>query len=351
MPNTPNLLLTPETLRNKVYFSKHLTAYHCWHELETALKRQGVMYELLPNTADIWARDYMPIQCATDRYVTYTYNPDYLKNQPQYITNWQNVVPRHRLPIFNSQLVLDGGNIIVCDKKVILTDKIFVENSTLSHSEVLHRLQDAFRAEPIIIPWDKAEPYGHADGMVRYIGNNRVLLTNYSNFDHDLRKQLLKTLRPHFDEVLELHYDVAKPHKWNWAYINYLLVDGKLFIPRLYAEEDEQARSQLSIALNIPQEHIEMVDIRTILKAGGGLNCISWTIFAQYSPLLQDEFTQTMHKEFSIDEETEIKHRAGCVWTLLGKDYTPEQLQMYCNLYDITIAQAERWKDYWLKMA
>lgn len=284
MPNTlnsvvrpPKNLLTPETLRNKVYFSSHLRAYKCWPELQAALLRQHVSYDLLPHTKDIWARDYMPVQCATNRYVAYTYNPDYLRNQPQYITNWQCVMPQHRLPIFDSQLVLDGGNIIVCEGKVILTDKIFVENATLSRSEVLHRLQEAFMAEPIIIPWDKEEPYGHADGMVRYVGNNRVLLTNYSNFDIALRQRLLQALQPHF-EVLELHYDVARPHKWNWAYINYLLVGGSLFVPCLHSDEDEQASIQLGDALGILHQHIELIDINTILRAGGGLNCISWTI-------------------------------------------------------------------------
>lgn len=226
MPNIHNSsvilshpIVAPETLRNRVFFSKHLTAYQCWKELETALKRQGVKYELLPHTTDIWARDYMPVQCMSNRYVTYEYNPDYLQRQPQYITNWQTVIQRHRLPIHDSQL--------------------------------------------------------------------------------------LQKLQPHFD-VIELHYDVSKPHKWNWAYINYLLVDGKLFMPRLNAEEDEQAYTQLSVALNIPTKHIELIDIHTILKAGGGLNCISWTIFANRSPLLHDELTSAMHKEFSIDEETEI---------------------------------------------
>lgn len=312
MPNIHNSsvilshpIVAPETLRNRVFFSKHLTAYQCWKELETALKRQGVKYELLPHTTDIWARDYMPVQCMSNRYVTYEYNPDYLQRQPQYITNWQTVIQRHRLPIHDSQLILDGGNVIVCDEKVILTDKIFVENPTLSANDVLYRLENDFQAEIVIIPWDKAEPYGHADGMVRYVGNNRVLLTNYIDFNPQLRDQLLQKLQPHFD-VIELHYDVSKPHKWNWAYINYLLVDGKLFMPRLNAEEDEQAYTQLSVALNIPTKHIELIDIHTILKAGGGLNCISWTIFANRSPLLHDELTSAMHKEFSIDEETEI---------------------------------------------
>lgn len=284
MPNTldsivppPQNLLIPETLRNRVYFSSHIRAYRCWSELQAALLRQHVSYDLLLHTKDIWARDYMPVQCAYNRYITYNYDPDYLRTQPQYITRWNQAIPSKSIPWYDAGLRLDGGNIIMCDDKVILTDKIFYENPALSHREVLRRLEEAFMVKPVIIPWDKEEPYGHADGMVRYVGNNRVLLTNYSNFDLALRQRLLQALQPHF-EVLELHYDVVHPHKWNWAYINYLLVGGSLFIPCLHSDEDEQAFVQLGDVLGILHKHIELIDINTVLRAGGGLNCISWTI-------------------------------------------------------------------------
>ena len=142
--------------------------------------------------------------------------------------------------------------------------------------EVLRRLENAFNAEAVIIPWDHHEPYGHADGMVRYIEKSKVLITNYRDFDTDFRKKMLDALQPHF-EVVELHYDVEKPHKWNWAYINFLLADRKLFLPRLNTSEDEQACAQIGAALGIPREHIELVDdITGILRHGGGINCISW---------------------------------------------------------------------------
>lgn len=322
---------------NRVYFSSHLAGYKCWRELETALKRQNISYELLPYTADIWVRDFMPVQCANRRWVGYTYAPDYLRNQPQYITDWHKVLPPHRLPCNDAQLVLDGGNIIMCDDKVILTHKIFVENPTLTQAEVLQRVQEAFGAKPVIVPWDKTEPYGHADGMVRYLGNHRVLLTNYMDFDSSLREQLLLALRPHFD-VCELHYHTTKPHKWNWAYINFLWVDNRLFVPRLNAEEDEQACAQLGEAFGIPRKHIELIDINTLLRLGGGLNCVSWTIYAPLSPLIKDEFSEAMHKEFVIDAETEIKHKLLCVKQCVHNS-SRKDLAYWCKVYGISIEQ------------
>ena len=52
--------------------------------------------------------------------------------------------------------------------------------------------------------------------------------------------------------------------------------------------------------------------------------------------------------EMTVDAETEIKHKAGCVWKLLGFQYAQPQLARYCALYGITIEQALQWKKYWI---
>ena len=44
--------------------------------------------------------------------------------------------------------------------------------------------------------------------------------------------------------------------------------------------------------------------------------------------------------EMTVDPEAELKHKAWCVWKLLGSRYTQEQLERYCALYGITTAQA-----------
>jgi len=53
--------------------------------------------------------------------------------------------------------------------------------------------------------------------------------------------------------------------------------------------------------------------------------------------------------EMTLDETTGIKHKAACVWKLLGNDYSNEQLEKYCSLYGITSEQALKWKDYWIE--
>ena len=48
--------------------------------------------------------------------------------------------------------------------------------------------------------------------------------------------------------------------------------------------------------------------------------------------------------EMTVDVETETKHKAWCVWKLLGSRYTHSQLERYCALYGITTAQALKWR-------
>lgn len=44
--------------------------------------------------------------------------------------------------------------------------------------------------------------------------------------------------------------------------------------------------------------------------------------------------------EMTVDAKTELKHKAICVWQLLGSFYTPDKLEKYCAMYGITSEQA-----------
>ncbi len=42
------------------------------------LNKHNIAYDAIPNTKDIWCRDYMPLQLDKERYLCYEYKPDYL---------------------------------------------------------------------------------------------------------------------------------------------------------------------------------------------------------------------------------------------------------------------------------
>ena len=93
---------------NKVYFSKRLTWYKCWKELSRILDETGIDYDLLENTNDKWARDYMPIQLEKDKFVSYVYNPDYLQEDKESITIWSEITNLpSMLEINPTKLIID----------------------------------------------------------------------------------------------------------------------------------------------------------------------------------------------------------------------------------------------------
>ena len=224
----------------------------------------------------VWARDYMPIQLDVDRFVQYRYAPDYLKDAPEYIPPYEMICQGLRLNCKKTDLVVDGGNVIRCGNRIIMTDKVFKENPSCSVNRLLELLEEAFECEICLIPWDRYEMFGHADGMVRSIGNDTVLINNYSDIDIDLRYNLRRSLEKQGFRVLELHYGLPRGSRYSWAYLNFLQVKNRIFVPGLGIREDALAMEQIQ---RFYPDHkvIQIRDCQNLVRDGGALNCISWT--------------------------------------------------------------------------
>ena len=274
--------MLPDSLTNTVFLSDWLPEVcpMLYQNLTKTLKDNAVAYRILDNTNDIWCRDFMPIQTDEKRFVFYQYNPDYLqdKHKRRYITNVnhvQNIDFLRQAETVNLALVLDGGNVVKCGNKIVMTEKVFVENKGMSRNEVQRLLDEAFQCEIVFLPWDEQEKYGHSDGIIHYLGDNRVLLTNYDDLDKTFAQAFLRILEKHF-EVIPLKYNAKRQHARSWAYINYLQVDNLVLVPQLGIPEDDQALQQIAEAM--PQCKVVGVPALEAVRKGGALNCISWNV-------------------------------------------------------------------------
>jgi agmatine deiminase len=276
--------MIPDWQTNKVYFSGHLEVdYPKSHaNIENALNALQIEPHYLTDTKDVWARDYMPIQVGKDKFVEYRYDPDYLQgNRKGYrdLKTYPDIVcTRNNLPVtIKSGLILDGGNVVKSENSVILTDKVAVENR-LTKTETINLLKRTFEVNiAVLIPWYKKEKFGHADGVIRFINNNTVLL-------HEIDKgnsPLIRKLQENRIHIEWLEFDISKKSKLNWAYLNFLQIENAMLIPKLGINEDEQAFEQIKNLFKnyIEHQRIVQVEIRELVEIGGGaLNCISWTL-------------------------------------------------------------------------
>jgi agmatine deiminase len=275
--------MVPNWQTNCVYTSALLQKCHrdVWSSLESIFKETKTGSRTLHGTKDIWGRDFMPVQVDAERFCKFTYNPDYLREHRDRITP----AAVCRLGIMSKYrrvpLVLDGGNIVSAVSKVILTNKVCRENRGKHWREIRRMLEDALQAKCIIIPRPPYDRIGHADGVVRFLDEDTVLVSDFRRVDAAYGRSVRAVLRRHRLECVPVPYFVEDrvtdgiPSAAG-CYINYLRTEKLLILPVFGVKQDETAiRSFESL---FPKTRIVPVRCTELSHEGGCLNCISWTI-------------------------------------------------------------------------
>lgn len=286
--------MIPDDQTNLIYFSGLLRTdtrfKKTYQNIKKALDLHSIDYNFLPNTKDIWARDYMPVQISHKEFVEYKYDPDYLqsvedrpfKTYPDIVCNGLKLITQ------KTDIILDGGNLIKANNRLILTDKAIQENINCFTKEALsEKIKTDFNIDHVTwIPWDKSDKYGHADGMIRFIDDNTVLLNHYfDSYNIKFKRHLFGALNASNLKYQKLSFNVKNPDiKRNWAYINYLQTENIILLPKFSIKEDDQALDQFkSIFPSYAKKNaIHQINTNDIIKYGGALNCISWTIQAKF---------------------------------------------------------------------
>lgn len=278
------------------------------------------------HTKDYWVRDFMPIQMDEDVFVKFVYNPDYLQDKRKYITDVDKVIKNSLFAqdyeIVDIPLVVDGGNMVFCKGKrngketqyVIMTEKVFSENPTFIKEQIECILKCAFLTPDLTIvwlPWDKEDIYGHTDGIVRYVGINKYgkprVLVNLELYADDIAQKMYSALAQHF-EVIELK--ISKYDEQSWAYINCLQTCDFIIIPGIDdVVTDAEALAQYKQLFPQYEDNIYQVQMSDfIAENGGALNCLTWTIYADYLKVLA-KYTRLPIIDLEDNKKGQIKKR------------------------------------------
>ncbi len=275
---------------NFVYISDKLKEFYpnTYHRLTQLFVKMEIEWGEVKGTKDIWIRDYMPIQISEDHFLMYNYSPDYLTGHDINSRTASYSIFHRYIPdccCKDIKIKLDGGNVVPYHNGMILTDKVFTENGYEKNDQTFYRyLKEKISANIILLPWHcdnpddpNADVYGHADGLVRWTGNGKILLTNHRDFDAKEADEIRKRLEMENLEVTEMFFDVPNPNRdFNWAYINYLQVGNKIIVPVFGIPEDKQALAYIKEAN--PDCIIRTFRMRHIASLGGVLHCITWNI-------------------------------------------------------------------------
>ena len=179
---------------------------------------------------------------------------------------------------------MDGGNVLICDKRAILSDRIYSENPDIPRDELRRKLAKLLECEIIVIPsLNKTVDFtGHADGMVRFVNRDKVLGIKYDDkYRKDWWKNTQKILENNNISFVEVPFfedapDPDNPESAIGVYVNYLEVNDLIVLPVFDRDEDNQVISILQE--QFPNKTIEKINYNEIAKKGGLLNCTTWVM-------------------------------------------------------------------------
>ena len=255
------------------------------------LKDDGIQYELIENTRDIWARDYMPVGTKKGRYVSFRYEPSYHKNREE--IEDRTIFVEHlndqfsHLKVDECDINLDGGNVVFSPlkNKAIITHRIYEENPECDREELKTKLAEVLDAQIIIIPsYDEIDENGeyedktgHADGMVRFVAEDTVICNETGD---RLEEEIKDILRKEGIDVIDFPYlewyedNNSEEECLERCYINFLETEKYIFLPVFGSDLDDEAEKKVE---RLFRKQVVRVNISEIAEKGGGLlNCISW---------------------------------------------------------------------------
>lgn len=252
-----------------------------YHELTAALTSLGIHYHLLAaqdQPLDIWIRDWGPSQGHFFRY-----RPSYAPGFYSPETIWK---ARHglkkvsRCSFRSIPLVLDGGNLVHNGKVAILTEKVLQDNPQFTVREIRAMIGSLGFDQVLFIPIEPEDEVGHADGIVRFISTDVLLMNDYASAGFgDYHTQLLERLAE-----MPSHTNIA-PFPWLcsaertgrvWSavgvYLNFVQTAKGILYPVFGEPEDHEAAALFESLGRMPTLPIPC---RELARLGGALHCVT----------------------------------------------------------------------------
>lgn len=253
-----------------------------YKRFESVLKDCNIPFDFLPQTKDVWAVDYMPIQKDLNKFVRFVYNPSYLQTKKylKTISDVDEICKSIGIETFKTDIIIDGGNVTRWTNKVIMTDRVFKDNPTYERKQLIKELYKLLQVDKLyFVPEQPGDFTGHSDGMVRFVDEHTVIINDYKQEKEEFYRAFEIAIHNTGLDYITIPYNVydnkSNDHA-NGDYINYLQMENTVIIPTFGIKEDDITVKQLETIF--AGQTIATVESNEIAYDGGILNCITWNI-------------------------------------------------------------------------
>ena len=266
-------------LSNKL---KEMKSYQEWiSNFTSILNSHNIPHSFLDGTKDIWCRDYMPVCFSKEQIIRFRFDPDYLTKLEKYKTNQNEIKHPFETELKDSQLIMDGGNAIFNKTHLLVTNRVLKDNPNWSKTEITQLLKEASgRSEVTILPQVPYELTGHIDGMMQFLSEDHIMISDFSNQSKSYQDKLARSIKalpyqvstlPYFESTIKNKYG---DYTADGCYINFVQIGDQILFPQFNHPKDQEALKVISTLL--PDKEIIPINITPISKFGGGLHCICW---------------------------------------------------------------------------
>lgn len=269
---------------NFLYLADTLTTKYpdFYKRFENVLKDCNIPFDFLPQTKDVWAVDYMPIQTDLNKFVRFVYNPSYLQTKKylKTISDVDEICKAIGIETCKTDIIIDGGNVTRWTNKVIMTDRVFKDNPTYERKQLIKELYELLQVDKIyFVPEQPGDFTGHSDGMVRFVDEHTIIINDYKKEKEEFYRAFEIAIHNTGLDYITIPYNVYGNKSNNHAngdYINYLQMENTVIIPTFSIKEDDLAVRQLETIF--AGQNIQTIESNEIAYDGGILNCITWNI-------------------------------------------------------------------------
>ena len=193
-----------------IYFSSLLksdpTYIPAADNLFAALDLFNIKYKLISNTKDIWVRDFMPVKTGSGRYISFRYEPSYLREYSELRTDFREDISCEQkiANIVYSDINLDGGNVVFSPsrQKAIISDRVFSENpehyDSVLNLQLLEELTNKSKGDDSLSKWAKEKEKNHNDLLVKE--STSLDIKDFDLFIRDRKECIIKRL----NKILEI---------------------------------------------------------------------------------------------------------------------------------------------------
>ncbi|MGE0173382.1 MAG: agmatine deiminase family protein [Oligoflexales bacterium] len=202
------------------------------------------------------------------------------------------------LPLVTSNLILEGGNLMVdsTTRVLFVTEKIISANASLTQGQIEAELKSVLEVDYVEwLPVLPKETTGHIDIFAKIVANATVIVSDSLNPN---RKPMLDQVARRFEEIgyrvsRVLNAEEAQDNARTKSYTNSLLVNNIAFVPSYYwpdyhedgitpPEEGQRARAADAAAKEAYQMagyQVVQIPTLTMTDFGGAIHCLTKQIW------------------------------------------------------------------------